>query len=119
MPEFERHIFVCENTRPLKNPRGCCNPEGNGILRAVFKEGLKHRGLKGRVRANRAGCLDQCEHGPCVVVYPEAIWYGRVQPADVEEILERHIGQGEVVERLALPDSCINNPTCPHRKHRK
>jgi (2Fe-2S) ferredoxin len=73
-------------------------------------------GLKATVRANKAGCLDQCEHGPTVVVYPEAVWYGKVTPADVDEILQQHIQLGKPVERLRIAESCINNKDCPHRK---
>jgi len=61
------------------------------------------------VRANKAGCLDQCEVGPTVVVYPEAVWYGHVTPADVDEIIDSHIIGGQPVERLVIPDSLLNN----------
>ena len=63
---------------------------------------------KGKVRANQSGCLDQCEHGPNLVVYPDAVWYGRVTLDDVDEIIESHIVGGKPVERLTLPDSCLN-----------
>src|SRR5258707_13048696 len=76
MPKFERHIFICGNVRPEGNPRGCCDPSGKAELQKRFKQKLAECGLKGTVRANQAGCLDQCEHGPNLVVYPEAIWYG-------------------------------------------
>ena len=56
------------------------------------------------VRPNKAGCLDQCAFGAVVVVYPDNVWYGRVTPADVDEIIERHIVKGEIVERLVIPD---------------
>jgi len=62
-----------------------------------------------------SGCLDQCEHGPTVVVYPDAVWYGRVTANDVEEIIESHIVNGKPVERLMLPEECINASSCPHR----
>ncbi|MEO7922025.1 MAG: (2Fe-2S) ferredoxin domain-containing protein, partial [Thermoanaerobaculia bacterium] len=52
----------------------------------------------------KAGCLDQCAHGVCVVVYPDAVWYGGVKPADVDEIVERHIVGGMPVTRLVIPD---------------
>jgi len=61
------------------------------------------------VRANKSGCLDQCEIGPTVVVYPEAVWYGHVQPEDVDEIIDSHIIGGRPVERLTIPDSLLNN----------
>jgi (2Fe-2S) ferredoxin len=116
MPKFEKHIFVCGNVRPDGHPRGCCDPAGKTELQVLFKQKLAEHGLKGKVRANQAGCLDQCEHGPTVVVYPEAIWYGRVTPADVEEIVESHILGGKPVERLLMADECLNTITCEHRK---
>ena len=115
MAAFERHIFVCTNQRPAGTPRGSCDPEGKRALQSLFKAALARRGLKGRVRANAAGCLDQCEHGPTVVVYPEGVWYGFVTPTDVEEIVESHVVHGQPVERLRLPSSCVNTPSCPHK----
>ena len=67
------------------------------------------------MRSNGAACLDQCEHGVTVVVYPEQVWYGFVQPADVEEIVESHLVGGRPVERLRLAPGCINTPQCPHK----
>ena len=116
MPKFEKHIFICTNQRPEGHPRGCCNPDGRGELQWVFKQKLAERGLKHRVRANKSGCLDQCEHGPNLVVYPEAVWYGHVTLGDVDEIIDSHIVGGKPVERLVLPDGCINTPSCPHRQ---
>lgn len=84
-------------------------------MHQAFKKAVSVRGLKARVRANRAGCLDQCEHGPNVVIYPEAVWYGHVTPADVDEILDSHILNGRPVERLRLADECLNTASCPHR----
>jgi (2Fe-2S) ferredoxin len=115
MPKLEHHIFICQNTREPGHPRGCCNPEGNSPLVKLFKESLKKRGLSGKIRSNKSGCLDQCEHGPNVVIYPEAIWYGWVQETDVDEIVEA-LAEGRKVERLQLKDSCINTPVCEHRK---
>jgi len=115
MAKFERHIFICGNQRPPGHPRGCCDPTAKAELQKVFKQKLAERGLKGRVRANQAGCLDQCEHGPNLVVYPEGVWYGWVTLADVDEIVESHIVGGKPVERLRMRDSCINTPSCEHR----
>jgi (2Fe-2S) ferredoxin len=114
MPKFERHIFVCGNQRAAAHPRGCCDPEGGAELQLAFKQKLAAQGLKGRARANQAGCLDQCEHGPNIVVYPEGVWYGHVTLADVDEIVESHILGGKPVERLVIPDSCLNTH-CEHR----
>ena len=110
MAKFEKHIFICTNQRPDGNPRGCCNPSGDTELQSVFKAKLKQRGISNsKVRANKAGCLDQCEAGPTVVVYPDAVWYGGVTPADVDEIIDSHIIGGRPVERLLIPDSVLNN----------
>lgn len=102
MSIFERHVFVCENVRSEGHPRGCCSEKGASEIRARFKRRIHEAGLRGRVRANKAGCLDQCEHGVTVVVYPEAVWYGGVTLEDVDEIVERHLLRGEVVDRLLL-----------------
>jgi (2Fe-2S) ferredoxin len=115
MPPFERHIFVCCNQREPGHPRGCCDPDAEDRLQKAFKKALADRGLGRRVRANRSGCLDQCEHGPTVVVYPDAVWYGGVTLADVDEIVDRHIIGGEPVERLRLAEACINTPACAHK----
>src|ERR1700730_5326551 len=110
MPKFERHIFICTNQRPDGSPRGCCDPSGGAELHRQFKTILSERGIANtRVRANKAGCLDQCEIGPTVVVYPEAVWYGHVTPADVDEIIDSHIVGGKPVERLVIPDYVLNN----------
>lgn len=115
MPPFERHIFVCTNRREPGSARPSCTSDGLGPLHSVFKDKLKAAGLSATVRANKAGCLDQCEHGPTVVVYPDAVWYGSVQPSDVEEIVSEHLVAGRPVERLRLAEGCINTASCPHR----
>jgi (2Fe-2S) ferredoxin len=84
-------------------------------LQKLFKEAIGAAGLKATVRANKSGCLDQCEHGPTVVVYPEAVWYGFVQPEDVVEIVQEHIVNGRPVERLRLAATCVNTASCPHK----
>ena len=104
MPSYQRHIFVCINERAPDNPKGCCKLKGGDKVRDRFKRELTARGIKGQVRANNAGCLDQCEHGVTVVVYPEQVWYGGVTTEDVPEIIERHIIAGEYVERLMIPE---------------
>src|SRR5271163_732916 len=118
MAKFERHIFVGGNQRDPEAPRRCCDPSAKGELQKAFKDRLTELGLKRKVRANKSGCLDQCEHGPTVVVYPEAVWYGRVQLTDVEEIIASHVIGGKPVERLVLPDECINTAACEHRQRK-
>ena len=115
MPGFEKHVFVCTNVRPEGHPRGCCSAKGSEAIRDAMKAAVAKRGLSRRIRINLAGCLDQCEHGPNIVVYPEGVWYGFVTLADVDEIVESHLVNGRPVERLRLPDTCINTPSCPHR----
>jgi (2Fe-2S) ferredoxin len=102
MPSFQRHVFVCVNERAVDHPRGCCKHKGGEAVRSTLKRELSARGIQGSVRANTAGCLDQCEHGIVVVVYPEQVWYGGVTVEDVSEIVERHIIGGEYVTRLMI-----------------
>jgi (2Fe-2S) ferredoxin len=104
VPSFSRHIFVCVNERPPEHPKGCCKAKSGAEVRDEFKKQLAARGLAATVRANNAGCLDQCAQGVAVVVYPEQVWYGNVTVADVRELVERHIVNGEAVERLMLPE---------------
>jgi (2Fe-2S) ferredoxin len=115
MAPFERHIFVCCNTREPGHPRGCCNPDASDRLQKAFKKALAERGLNRRVRANRSGCLDQCEHGPTVVVYPDTVWYGSVTEADIADIIDSHIVGGIPVARLQLAEQCVNTASCPHK----
>ena len=104
MPSFQRHVFVCINERPPDNPKGSCKLKGGVDVRDRLKVELSARGLSKVIRANNAGCLDQCERGVTVVVYPEQVWYGHVTEADIPEIVEKHLVGGEVVTRLLLSD---------------
>ena len=119
MAAFSQHIFVCCNTRERGHPRGCCDPTKSQALRNQFKIELQKRGLKGEVRANMAGCLDQCEHGPNLVIYPQGIWYGGVRLEDVPRIIEETIIKGVILEDLAIARDCLNNANCPHVLARK
>jgi (2Fe-2S) ferredoxin len=104
MPSFQRHVFVCVNERPADDPKGCCKAKGGVEVRDKLKAELKARGISKLVRANNAGCLDQCAQGVTVVVYPEQVWYGHVTVDDVTEIVEKHLVGGEPVERLMIPN---------------
>ncbi len=115
MAPFARHLFICCNRREPEHPRGSCDPDAADGLQKAFKKALAERGLNRRIRANKAGCLDQCEHGPTVVVYPDAVWYGFVTEADIAEIIDAHLIGGMPVARLQLPDACVNSATCAHK----
>ena len=115
MPPFERHVFVCINERVAGHPRGCCSAKESAVICNILKARCHQQGLHPKVRINKSGCLDQCEHGPTIVVYPEAVWYGFVRPEDVEEIVQSHLINGKPVERLRLPNECVNTARCPHR----
>ncbi|MEZ5172588.1 MAG: (2Fe-2S) ferredoxin domain-containing protein [Bacteroidia bacterium] len=100
--KYHRHVFICTNQRASDAPRPSCGEQTGMALVAAFKKAIKDKKLDIRVRAQRAGCLDLCEHGPTVVVYPEAVFYGNVSLADVEEIVDQHIVSGNPVQRLRL-----------------
>jgi len=109
MSYFERHIFFCINHRE-SGEASCAQHDAQGGLdhckKRVKALGLAARGDgKGGVRVNKAGCLDRCAGGPVAVVYPDATWYTYVDNSDIDEIVERHLQHGEVVERLLLPDN--------------
>jgi (2Fe-2S) ferredoxin len=98
---FRCHVFCCMNERPPGHERGCCKNKGAVRLRNYLKARAKELGLKG-VRVNESGCLDRCELGPTMVIYPEGVWYHYRTIEDAEEILQTHIVKGGRVERLLL-----------------
>lgn len=99
---FKHHVFFCTNQRP--NGEACCQDHGANDLRAYAKDKVKALKLagEGKVRINSAGCLDRCDQGPVMVVYPEAVWYTFVDKEDIDEIVESHLKNGKVVERLKI-----------------
>jgi (2Fe-2S) ferredoxin len=99
---LERHVFVCQNDRDPTDPRGCCEARGAAEIRSRLKQLTYDAKLRGRVRINGAGCLDQCAHGVTIVIYPEAVWYGHVRLEDVDELFHEHVLHGRPVERLRL-----------------
>jgi (2Fe-2S) ferredoxin len=100
-PYYEAHVFCCTNERPAGHPRGCCKARGSEKLRDYMKARAKEFGLS-RVRINTSGCLDRCELGPTMVIYPEGVWYSVHTREDVDEILQKHLITGGRVERLML-----------------
>lgn len=102
MGYYERHIFFCLNQR--ESGEACCAQQGAQLAFEHCKSRVKALGLagKGGVRVNKAGCLDRCAGGPVAVVYPEGVWYTYVDRQDLDEIVDQHLKQGRVVERLVL-----------------
>ena len=102
MSHFKYHVFFCCNQR--EPGETCCNNHGASDVRGYAKDRVKALKLagEGKVRINQAGCLDRCDQGPVLVVYPEAVWYTYVDRSDVDEIVEEHLRHGRVVERLKL-----------------
>lgn len=104
-PYYQRHIFFCLNQR--ENGEYCCAQHGARQAFEHCKRRVKAEGLagKGQVRVNQAGCMNRCAGAPVAVVYPEGVWYTYVDLADIDEIVDSHLKQGRVVERLLLsPD---------------
>jgi len=99
---YERHIFFCTNRRD--GGRACCAANNAERLQAYAKSRVKALSLSGpgKVRVNKAGCLDRCELGPVAVVYPDAVWYTFVDEQDIDEIVESHLRDGQPVERLKI-----------------
>ena len=100
-PYYRCHVFCCVNERAPGHPRGCCAEKGSPALRDHLKARAKALGLDG-VRVNASGCLDRCELGPTMVIYPEGVWYRYGDVRDLEEILGVHIAAGGRVPRLML-----------------
>ena len=102
MSYYRRHVFFCCNQR--QPPEKCCANAGALEAQQYAKQRVKALGISGagEVRINKAGCLDRCEEGPVLVVYPEAVWYTYVDKSDIDEIIDRHVVGGEVVERLKI-----------------
>lgn len=126
---YRHHLFFCLNARD--DGGTCCADHDAEAMFAYAKKKAKQMGLHGKpgtdaddcpgdcatcelgaatacdtpgatCRVNRAGCLDRCAHGPVCVVYPDAVWYTYIDESDIDEILESHLRDGKVVERLLI-----------------
>ena len=102
MSYYKHHVFFCTNQRD--DGRRCCEHGGASKLRAYAKAKIKALGISGKdqVRINTAGCLDRCGAGPVIVVYPEEVWYRYENEADIDEIIEQHLLNNQVVRRLLV-----------------
>ena len=109
MPEtpdfYQYHVFFCTNQRAPDALRPCCAAVGSDAVRLYAKKRLKSMNMlgEGKIRINSSGCLDRCELGPVLVVYPQGIWYNYLDETDVDEIIDSHLLKGRIVERLLLP----------------
>ena len=102
MSFFKYHVFFCCNQRA--EGESCCNDFGATAAHAYAKGRIAELGVdgEGKIRINKAGCLGRCDQGPVLVVYPDEVWYCYVDQDDIEEIIQQHLVQGTVVERLRL-----------------
>ena len=103
-PFYEHHVFFCMNERDGENCRQSCGKAGAEAAQKHAKKRIKALGLSepGKVRINKAGCLERCEEGPVVVIYPQGTWYTYVDKDDIDDIIDSHILKGQVVERLKI-----------------
>ncbi len=99
---FTNHIFFCNNRREAGHSRGCCAEKNSDELREYMKSRLKELAVP-KTRVNQAGCLDRCEKGPCMVIYPQGIWYSPKSKEDVDVIIKEHLQEGKIVEELVMP----------------
>lgn len=99
--KYDKHIFICTNERKNSERKSCGEAHGLELVDA-FKKRIKELGLNTTIRAQKTGCLDVCDFGPALVVYPEGIFYGSVSINDVDEIISSHIQNNIPVERLRL-----------------
>ena len=103
MSFYDKHVFFCTNQR--EDGSACCNNHGAQKARDYMKNKVKELGIsnnRNNIRINSAGCMDRCEEGPVIVVYPEEVWYTYVDKEDVDEIIQEHLLNGRVVERLRI-----------------
>lgn len=98
---FTNHVFCCTNEREAGHARGCCKAKGSEELRDYMKAKCKELGLP-QTRINNSGCLDRCELGAVMVIYPQGTWYHYETKTDIDEIISTHLQGGKIVEHLEL-----------------
>ena len=101
-PYYQHHVFICVNRRDDGRP--CCAERGAQAAQQHAKQRIRQLDLSraGKIRINQSGCLDRCDEGPVMVVYPEGVWYTYVDNEDIDEIIDSHLIGGKVVERLKI-----------------
>lgn len=105
---FEKYVFICLNERVEDHPRGSCTRRGSQEVFDEFKQQIKDRKLRSKIRINRSGCLEVCEIGPGILVVPDNVWYGEISKEDVSVIIDEHLIGGKPVDRLLADFSLWN-----------
>jgi (2Fe-2S) ferredoxin len=100
----KRYVLVCINERAEDDPKGSCARCGAVEVHERLKGLVADKGLKEKARVLESSCLDICADGPIVCVMPDNVWYQGVRVEDTEEIVDSHLGRGEPVERLLVPE---------------
>jgi len=106
--KYKKHVFICTNQRADTSRKSCGEECGMNLVKA-FKKQIKEKNLKSEMRAQRTGCLDACDFGPSLVVYPEGIFYGNVQLGDVDEIVNEHLINNRPVQLLIIDFTKVQN----------
>lgn len=103
-PYYKHHVFFCTNQRTDGRP--CCQDSRAAEMRSYMKKRIKESGHsgKGQIRVNTAGCLDRCDLGPVMVIYPEGTWYTYLDEEDVDEIIESLLSGRGPIKRLRIRD---------------
>ena len=98
---FDKHLFICTNERAIGEKKSCGQAYGLELVK-IFKKAIKDRGMNIAIRAQKSGCLDACDFGPAMVVYPEGVFYGALTINDIDEIIEEHLINNRPVQRLII-----------------
>ena len=102
MSYYDHHLFFCTNLR--EDGSNCCGRHGAQDLRDYAKQRCRSIAKEKNIRVNSAGCLNRCDKGPVLVIYPEGVWYSYIDKQDIDTIIEQHINRGEVVAHLLVKE---------------
>lgn len=104
MNHYTKHVFLCTNQKVAG--KQCCGGSGGELFLDYMKTKLLELGLHGpgKIRLSKSGCLGRCSLGPCIVIYPEGVWYTYANEADVDEIIDSHLVTNKQVARLLIPN---------------
>ena len=102
MTYYTQHVLLCTNQKPAG--KKCCADSGGEAFFTYMKTKLVELGLHGpgQIRISKTGCLGRCASGPCLVIYPEGIWYSYATFRDIDQIIENHLLAGNTVKELLI-----------------